>query len=112
MTCKKMMHPSCIERSNDSTSSEDGSIRTASRLGRPAAWARFAVQVFLATIVILTSLGLIIYDVVSNGEPTKITMVMFPNVTLIFGLFFNTKSAKDKKPKPVQPQMPIDHDQL
>lgn len=112
MTCKKMMHPSCIERSNDSTASEDESIRSSSRIGRPAAWARFAFQVFLASVILFTSLALMIYDVAINGKPTETTTVWLPIVTFIVGLFFNTKHAKDKKPKPVVPAGHVDHDQL
>lgn len=106
------MHPSCIERSTDSNSSDDGSIRTASRITRPAAWARFAFQVFLASVILFTSLGLMIYDIVANGRPTETTTVWLPIVTFIVGLFFNTKHAKDKKPKPVAPAGHIDQDHL
>jgi len=108
-----MMQSSCLNRSNDSTSSEDDdSIRTASRMPRPAAWARFAFQAFLASIILFTSLGLMIYDIVHNGRPTETTTVWLPIVTFIVGLFFNTKHSKDKKPKPVVPAGHIDHDQL
>lgn len=53
-----------------------------------------------------------IYDVAINGKPTETTTVWLPIVTFIVGLFFNTKHAKDKKPKPVAPAGHIDHDAI
>lgn len=94
-----------LERSNES---DDGSIRSEARVSRPAAWARFAVQVFIGITILLTSFALVIYDIVSHGKPTEITTVMLPNVGFIVGLFFNTKYAKDKKSSP-QPNI-ADHD--
>lgn len=111
-TGKKMMRPSCIESSNDSNASDDGSIRTASRISRPAAWARFAFQVFLASVILFTSLALMIYDVAVNGKPTETTTVWLPIVTFIVGLFFNTKHAKDKKPKQASHGGHVDRDEI
>lgn len=109
MSDKKMMCASSLEHSNES---DDGSIRTASKISRPAAWARFAFQVFLASTILFTSLALMIYDVAVNGKPTETTTVWLPIVTFIVGLFFNTKHAKDKKPKPVEPAGHVDRDHL
>jgi hypothetical protein len=83
-----------LERSNES---DDGSIRTATRLGKPAAWARFIFQAFLATTILMTSIGLMTYDIVHNGKPTETTTVWLPILTFIVGLYFPAKNAKDKK---------------
>jgi hypothetical protein len=105
------MMQSSLERSTDSTSST-ASIRTSSRISRPAAWARFGVQASIAYIILFTALGLMIYDVVIHLEPTVITNVWLPIVTFIVGLFFNTKHAKDKKPKPVASTGHLDRDEI
>ena len=94
------MFPSCSHHDDPPT---DTSIISSNTLPPSLARMRYGFQICLSLLVILFSMGCVIFDLAWNGTMTAISNVAWPSITFVLGLHFNSKKDSESKSEPTGP---------